>query len=290
MNVLNDITCPGNSRLAKDYRVQQATTSSEPNYDADYTTTKLGRFALGNTDYVLKSSGIPQEEALSELVDYLSTVIPARTSKLSKGTTEVAIDAVGQGLDMGGKQWFARAPLIAQAAIGYFFQKEIAFGQTRNLSDTIDHRLFHYMEQDPRMFEYLAAAGVRLEKVDLDKLKPGGGTYAGTQYRIKKEDRANWFAIQTLATHLALKRMLGDYAEVTFGPGVNQGPDAPDSSTIRMRTKPQPNDLFDYRIQSTGPLEYGLRATGILSPTAKPTREQREEQILKGKIRAITEE
>jgi hypothetical protein len=289
MNVLNDLTRPGNSRLAKAYRVQQATTSSEPNYDADYTTTKLGRFILGNSDYSLKSSGIPQEEALSELVGYLSTVAQAKT-KLSKSTTEAAIDALSQGLDMGGAQWFARAPLIVQAAIGYFFQKEIAFGQTRNLSDTIDPRLFHYMEQDPRMFEYLAAAGVRLEKVDPDKLKPGGGTYEGTQYRIKKEDRANWFAIQTFATHLALKRMLGDYAEVTFGPGVNQGPDAPNSSTIRMRTKPQPDDLFDYRIQSTGPLEYGLRASGILSPTAKPTREQREEQILRGKVRQLSEE
>lgn len=290
MNILNDLTRPGNSRLAKAYRVQQATTPSEPNYDADYTTTKLGRFALGNNDYTLKSSGIPQEEALSELVGYLSTVVPARSGKLSKSTTEAALDTVGTVLDIGGGQLFARAPLLAQAAVGYFFGKEIAFGQTRNFNDTIDPRLFHYMEQDPRMFEYLAALGVRLEKVDLDKLKPGGGTYQGTQYRIKKEDRAQWFAIQTLATHLALKRMLGDYAEVTFGPGVNQGPDAPDSSTIRMRTKPQPNDLFDYRIQSTGPLEYGLRASGILSPTAKPTREQREEQILKGKIRAITEE
>ena len=64
MNVLNDLTRLGNSRLAKAYRVQQATTSSETNYDPDYSTTKLGRFLLSNDQYSLKGAGIPQEEAV----------------------------------------------------------------------------------------------------------------------------------------------------------------------------------------------------------------------------------
>ncbi len=278
MNVLNDLTRPGNSRLAKAYRVQQATTSSETNYDPDYSTTKLGRFLLSNNQYSLKGAGIPQEEALAELINFLGSVtVPFGISKNAALASKSALDTA---LEQGGVQWFSRAPLIAQAIIGVAFKKELAFGKPKDFSDTIDPRLFHYMEQDPRMFEYLESLGVRLEKVDSDKLKPGGGTYEGAQYRIKKEDRERWFIIQTLATHLALKRMLSDYAEVSFGPNANVG----------LRNKPQPDDLFDYRIQSQGPIEWGFRFSGALSPVTNPTLEQREEQILRGKVRQLSEE
>ena len=74
--------------------------------------------------------------------------------------------------------------------------------------------------------------------------------------------------------------MLSDYAEVSFGPDPSVG----------LRNKPQPDDLFDYRIQSQGPIEWGLRSSGALSPVANPTLEQRQEQILKGKISSLKEE
>ena len=276
INVLNDLTRPGHSRLAKAYRVQQALTSSEPNYDADYSTTKLGRFILDNPQYSLKGPGIPQEEALSELVNYLGTV--TQPFGISKNTALASKNVLETALEQGGAQWFSRAPLLAQAIIGVAFKKELVFGKPREFSDTIDPRLFHYLEQDPRMFDYLAQLGVHLEKVEPDKV--GGGTYDNAQYRIKKADRERWFIIQTLATHLALKRMLSDYAEVSFGPDPSVG----------LRNKPQPDDLFDYRIQSQGPIEWGLRSSGALSPVANPTLEQRQEQILKGKISSLKEE
>jgi len=191
---------------------------------------------------------IPQLDATSQLIDYMSLIMPVFNPGLSGGEAakEIASGGVSKLLEMG-------SPL-PQTLLGLYFGADIrregeAFGYY------LDPRLIAYLQLNPEMWQTFSSY-INVETVPSDEELPGRGTYNGRQWRIKKGDEASvkaWFAIQQLLLVPGLQRAARDYA-----PLISYAKEEEDVIPVQMGG------------EVGGPIA-PLSALGVITPIDAPT-------------------
>lgn len=223
----------------------------------DYTETRPFLYLINDKEskqrFGLYGPGIPQLQATTDLIDYLS-YFPMIMSDNKKNTSE-ALMSIPKDIVLG---YAAQATPLPQTVIGLTFGvdprregKELGYG--------IDPRLMWYLQRNPDVWNTFQAL-VNVEVVPPDSEIPGAGTYQGRQWRIRKGDQTSvraWFAIQQLLLTGGVQRNMKDYAplaETLFGKA------GEDTTAIQLGGESENAALINIMYQ-----------TGVITPIATPS-------------------
>ena len=157
--------------------------------------------------YSVNGPSIPTIEAMSELIDYMSYFMIFGNEGLT-GTEKMRDFTRGFGTGFLDR---SNPAFKAAMALGYGVTP---YGSGVDRQLYLDPRMIWYLQQDPQKWDTFTSY-INVEVVPYEDERPGGGTYQGRQYRIKKGDEASaqaWYAMQQLMLFGGVQRTLRDYA------------------------------------------------------------------------------
>jgi hypothetical protein len=206
--------------------------------------------------YGLYGPGVPQVQAVADLVDLMSVPAAYFAAKLPE-TTEVS--DLPRLLISAGEKGFENINPLAQGIVASVFGINIQDGS--DLGGYLDPRLMYWIRNTPAgdLFDIWIAT----EPVPERDEKPGLGSYNGHQWRIVKGDDTSiraWALLRTAMMTGGIQRMLNDYAS-TF-------------SLAKEGLSPTPGYSPDLKL-STGRSDVdALRSLGIIGVGKAPTIEE----------------
>lgn len=220
--------------------------------------------------YGLYGPSIPQLDATSQLIDYLSLGVPLlnTSSSVIEKLTAISSGVAAKTGEM--------ASPVPQTLIGLFLGVDIR-REGQQLGYGIDPRLMAYITSNDEMWATFSSL-VNVEVVPPEEEIPGKGTYKGRQWRIKKGDTAsvrNWFFIQQAMLGIGIQRNLRDYAAygapiagaITTAP-IQTGEPAPERAQLPDVTPIQMGGMTEL-----SSLQNFLYTMGVITPIDQPSLE-----------------
>ena len=209
-----------------------------------------------NQRYSLHGPSIPQLQAYSDLIDYMS-LFPIIAAASEKENSRELISGLIEG---------TTTDIIGGSRPSIQFLAAMTFGvdpsqEGRRLGTYLDPRLMWYLQQNPDVWATFSSI-VGVEVVPPEDEKPERGYYQGRQWRIKQDDEASrriYYALNTSLLTVGIQRNLRDYAPLLQSV---KGLAVPPTEQLPIQT-------------GRSFLENALYTGGVITPIAAPDIETR---------------